>query len=56
MKIKLKELREKQREDEKLLKNQHESIIKIEEKCKRITMLINEAKNKNSTSRSIKPS
>lgn len=32
-----------------MMKNQHETIIRVEDKCKKIAQLIGEAKNKNST-------
>jgi hypothetical protein len=49
MKTEFKELRDFHREESKHLKNQHENIIRIEDKCKKITHLITEAKNKNAT-------
>lgn len=53
--MEFKELSGQQREENKLLKNQHENIIRVEDKCKRITLMINEAKNRNATQRTNQP-
>ena len=51
-KIELKALKEQNREESKQSKNQHESIVKCEERCKKITNMIKDQKSKNTTNRS----
>lgn len=46
-KIEFKRLKDMQREENRIVNSQHENIVRMEEKCKKITQLIKEQKNKN---------
>lgn len=50
--MEFKALKEKHREENKIVGAQHEQIFKFEEKCKKLTQMIKDQKTKNSTQRS----
>eukprot|EP00347_Sterkiella_histriomuscorum_P008118 403346307 len=50
-----KKLKELSLQDQKLLKQQHEQKVRLEEKCKKIQKMITDSKNKNTTQRSNAP-
>ncbi|CDW74028.1 UNKNOWN [Stylonychia lemnae] len=50
-----KRLKDLNLQDQKLMKQQHEQVMRLEEKCKKIQIMIKDSKNKNTTQRSNMP-
>lgn len=47
--MEFKRLKDRQREEEKLLTNQHETIMRMESKCKKLQVVIKDQRNKGMT-------
>lgn len=49
--MEFKALKDRQRDENKVLNNQHETIMRMEDKCKKLTQMIKDQKTKGATQR-----